>query len=201
MVMCREPVMRTPARGFSAAYLRRMDIRPGISCSAIEISLRPQSARLRSATLKAGAAAVRSIVAGVMCFKPHIDTSEYIDTIVPRSHGVNRKIAAHPGGHKSPAHRVASGAGGALRGRTARNPGHGTEHHLDSPGAVEACRISRGPPHRQEHLVPLQTGVWSVRAAHPLAAGYGGDSGRKARPGGPGAYSAQTAGQDPCFFR
>src|SRR5580658_6529289 len=66
MVMWSEPVMRTPARGFSAAYLRRMDIRPGISCSAIEISLRPQSARERSATLKAGAAAVRSIVAGVI---------------------------------------------------------------------------------------------------------------------------------------
>src|ERR1700679_2771943 len=97
MVMCSEPVMRTPASGFSAAYLRRIDIRPGISCSAIEISLRPQSARVRSATLKAGAAAVRSIVAGVMYLKPHIDTSEYIDTIVPSRHDVNRKIATHSG--------------------------------------------------------------------------------------------------------
>src|SRR6202789_1339386 len=51
MVMCREPVMRTPASGLSLAYLRRMDINPGISCSAMEISLRPQSARERSATL------------------------------------------------------------------------------------------------------------------------------------------------------
>src|SRR5690349_7957688 len=51
MVMCREPVTRTPCSGFSAAYLRRMDIRPGISCSAIEISLRPQSASDMSATL------------------------------------------------------------------------------------------------------------------------------------------------------
>jgi hypothetical protein len=47
--------------------------------------------------LKAGAAAVRSIVAGVMCLKPHIDTSEYIDTIVPSGHDVNRKIATHSG--------------------------------------------------------------------------------------------------------
>src|ERR1700722_19350894 len=115
MVMCSEPVMRTPASGFSAAYLRRIDIRPGISCSAIEISLRPQSARVRSATLKEGEAAVRSIVAGVMFKKPHIDTSEYIDTIVRNTHGVNRKIAAHLGRHKSPAHVVAFGAGGALR--------------------------------------------------------------------------------------
>src|ERR1700677_497256 len=113
MVMCSEAVIRTPARGLSAAYLRRIDIRPGISCSAIEISLRPQSARVRSATLKAGEAGVRSIVAGVML--PHIDTSEYIDTIVRNTHGVNRKIAAHLGRHKSPAHVVALGAGGALR--------------------------------------------------------------------------------------
>src|ERR1035438_2649803 len=51
MVMCSEPVMRTPARGLAAAYLFRIDTNPGISCSAIVISLRPQSARAMSATL------------------------------------------------------------------------------------------------------------------------------------------------------
>ena len=51
MVMCSEPVMRTPASGFCAAYLLRMAIRPGISCSAMAISLRPQSASDMSATL------------------------------------------------------------------------------------------------------------------------------------------------------
>jgi hypothetical protein len=51
MVMCSEPVTRTPASGFSAAYLLRIDIRPGISCSAMVISLRPQSASDMSATL------------------------------------------------------------------------------------------------------------------------------------------------------
>src|SRR5450759_3954108 len=51
MVMCSEPVTRTPCSGFPAAYFRRIDINPGISCSAIEISLRPQSARPMSATL------------------------------------------------------------------------------------------------------------------------------------------------------
>ena len=44
MVMCSEPVTRTPLSGFGGAYLPRMDIRPGISCSAMSISLRPQSA-------------------------------------------------------------------------------------------------------------------------------------------------------------
>jgi hypothetical protein len=52
MVMWSEPVTRTPASGFSCAYFRRMAIRPGISCSAMEISLRPHSASERSATLK-----------------------------------------------------------------------------------------------------------------------------------------------------
>ena len=51
MVMCSEPVTRTPFSGASGACLRRIDIRPGISCSAISISLRPQSASEMSATL------------------------------------------------------------------------------------------------------------------------------------------------------
>src|SRR5881275_1426411 len=52
IVMCSEPVMRAPLSGCSAAYFLRSDMSPGISCSASSISLRPYSARLRSATLK-----------------------------------------------------------------------------------------------------------------------------------------------------
>src|SRR5438477_3089634 len=51
MVMCNDPVTRTPWSGFSGAYFSRIAIRPGISFSAMEISLRPQSAREMSATL------------------------------------------------------------------------------------------------------------------------------------------------------
>ena len=51
MVMCSEPVTRTPLSGCCDAYLLRIAIRPGISCSAMSISLRPNSARLMSATL------------------------------------------------------------------------------------------------------------------------------------------------------
>ncbi len=51
-VMCREPVMRAPARGWASAYSLRIAMRPGISCSARVISLRPKAARERSATLK-----------------------------------------------------------------------------------------------------------------------------------------------------
>ena len=41
MVMCSEPAMRAPARGLSAPYRSRIAIRPGISCSARAISVRP----------------------------------------------------------------------------------------------------------------------------------------------------------------
>ena len=52
IVMCSEPVMRAPFSGWASAYSRRIAIRPGISCSASVISLRPKSASERSATLK-----------------------------------------------------------------------------------------------------------------------------------------------------
>jgi hypothetical protein len=50
-LMCSEPVTRTPASGLPAAYLLRIETRPGISCSAMLISFRPQSASDMSATL------------------------------------------------------------------------------------------------------------------------------------------------------
>ena len=50
-VMCRDPVTLAPARGLLVPYSARMAMRPGISCSARSISLRPNSARDRSATL------------------------------------------------------------------------------------------------------------------------------------------------------
>src|ERR1700720_3545436 len=52
MVMCKEPEMRAPLSGCCLAYSCRMAMRPGISVSAILISLRPQSARLKSLTRK-----------------------------------------------------------------------------------------------------------------------------------------------------
>src|ERR1035437_9410018 len=55
MVMCSDPVTRTPASGLPAAYLLRIDISPGISCSAMSISLRPNSAKPISATLYSAA--------------------------------------------------------------------------------------------------------------------------------------------------
>src|SRR5438067_5228437 len=62
IVMCSDPVMRAPASGCWDAYSSRVAIRPGISCSARVISLRPKSARERSATLKSAAVAVGVLV-------------------------------------------------------------------------------------------------------------------------------------------
>ncbi len=50
-VMCSEPAIFAPASGLLSPYCLRIAIRPGISCSASRISLRPNSARPRSATL------------------------------------------------------------------------------------------------------------------------------------------------------
>src|ERR1700735_849657 len=49
--MCKEPAMCAPRSGCPAAYSLRIAMRPGISVSAILISLRPQSASLRSFTI------------------------------------------------------------------------------------------------------------------------------------------------------
>ena len=46
-----EPVMRAPFRGWLAANSSRIAIRPGISVSASDSSLRPKSARPMSATM------------------------------------------------------------------------------------------------------------------------------------------------------
>ena len=49
--MCRQPAMRAPFSGLDVPYSSRIAIRPGISSSAMAISLRPHSAREMSFTL------------------------------------------------------------------------------------------------------------------------------------------------------
>src|SRR5512146_20322 len=51
IVMWRLPAMRAPFSGCWGPYFSRVAIRPGISFSAISISLRPKSASLISFTL------------------------------------------------------------------------------------------------------------------------------------------------------
>ena len=64
-VMCRLPMMRRPSSGFFWPKRSRSAIRPGISCSARRISLRPSSCRDRSATLKGRRPSLASIIAVV----------------------------------------------------------------------------------------------------------------------------------------
>src|ERR1700722_7119434 len=63
MVMCREPVMRAPRKGCCAANSWRIAISPGISVSAILISLRPQSARAKSLTKKSWVCLIAAFIA------------------------------------------------------------------------------------------------------------------------------------------
>ena len=51
IVICRQPAIRAPASGLDAPYSARTAIRPGISSSAMAISLRPHSASEMSFTL------------------------------------------------------------------------------------------------------------------------------------------------------
>ena len=47
--MCKEPVIRAPFNGCAVSYSLRIAISPGISVSAMAISLRPKSANVMSA--------------------------------------------------------------------------------------------------------------------------------------------------------
>jgi len=69
IVMWSDPVIRAPLSGCLSANSRRMAMSPGISCSASRISLRPNSANPRSATLKSALAAV------VLIFPPRSGSS------------------------------------------------------------------------------------------------------------------------------
>ena len=55
IVMCSEPAIRAPLSGWLGPYSVRSAISPGISVSAIAISLRPQSASEMSLTTWSGA--------------------------------------------------------------------------------------------------------------------------------------------------
>src|SRR5262249_46312839 len=61
IVMCSEPAMRAPLSGLLAPNSSRVAIRPGISVSAREISLRPKSARPMSFTMYSDAGAVMTV--------------------------------------------------------------------------------------------------------------------------------------------
>jgi len=65
IVMCRLPITRRPLSGCWLAYSARTAIRPGISCSASMISLRPHSAKERSRTLNSSSCAAEGRVGAV----------------------------------------------------------------------------------------------------------------------------------------
>src|SRR5512135_1365136 len=58
IVMCSEPAIRAPFNGCDFANSSRVAISPGISTSAMAISLRPQSASVMSLTTKSWCSAI-----------------------------------------------------------------------------------------------------------------------------------------------
>src|ERR1017187_5135185 len=195
MVMCSEPVTRTPERGFSTAYLRRMAIRPGISNSAMEISLRPQSASERSATLKS-VTVWFSVAVPILNFLVSINLDRLIlDNFY---YGVNPKIAEAGGGPEPAADPIDSGTGRAVRGGDSGDSGEGAEPDLDPPGAVETGGAGGRPAYGQERLLPLQ----GVGGADGIAA-TGGQRGPRsgAGPRGVAAGAAQAPGHDAALLR
>src|SRR5580700_2641236 len=62
MVMCRDPLILAPRNGCCAANSWRIAMRPGISVSAILISLRPQSANERSLTTKSEGYGIAALI-------------------------------------------------------------------------------------------------------------------------------------------
>ncbi|SKU20233.1 Uncharacterised protein [Mycobacteroides abscessus subsp. abscessus] len=71
--------MRAPLSGNTSAYSRRSAIRPGISCSARRISLRPNSASERSATLYSmplRTSATSSVIATSIKSLKHVNSAD-----------------------------------------------------------------------------------------------------------------------------
>ncbi|VUX46565.1 hypothetical protein DF3PA_240020 [Candidatus Defluviicoccus seviourii] len=66
MVMCREPAIRAPRSGRCGPNSSRQAIKPGISVSAISISLRPHSARAKSFTTQSVAGSTAGLADAVM---------------------------------------------------------------------------------------------------------------------------------------
>src|SRR5579863_7858899 len=128
MVMCSEPVTRTPASGLPAAYLLRIDTNPGISCSAMAISLRPQSAKAISATLYPKSVISRVVLAiQILLVSSHRDmlicnrTENHSST---RNYAVHRKNPARGRRPESSAHPAAAAQRGTVGRGDAGDSGH-----------------------------------------------------------------------------
>src|SRR4051812_1920937 len=130
--MCNDPVIRTPASGRCGAYFSRMAIRPGISCSATEISLRPQSARVISATLYSVAVRL-SVRVPIQYLKSII--SKNLDMLIDSVAAA--QIIAVARRSDTRANPAAARQRRTVRGRTAGHPDQRAEPDLDSLGATE----------------------------------------------------------------
>jgi hypothetical protein len=99
IVMCSEPVIRAPASGLAAEYSSRIAMRPGISVSAMAISLRPQAASPRSATLKSVkfSGLVRAFMVVPFVVEGGPERGGAVDRLVPvEAHGSRARFWFNP---------------------------------------------------------------------------------------------------------
>ena len=138
--------MRAPCSGRASAYSRRSSIRPGISCSARRISLRPNSASARSATAKSiplrSANAAGRVGSGVGGWRSWVQPPG-------RARARGSMGPDDPGaGTRSMRHAASTMSGGALRNGTAGRAWRtfGPLQRLSDPGRSCPSRIARAPP-------------------------------------------------------
>src|ERR1035438_601763 len=158
IVMCSDPVIRAPRSGCASAYSSRTAISPGISCSASLISLRPKSARDRSATLNGTDSAGMTLLSRVTDGSAPPTVRHRTAWAQPSGGFLNKRmldsVDAHHGGrsaarHISPDAPLPGIARPAAPGRagpgapTVRRPGRGGGGHGPGAGAAAGHQPGR----------------------------------------------------------
>src|SRR3984885_13527071 len=149
IVMCSEPVIRAPFKGCASAYSARIDIRPGISCSASVISLRPNSASERSATLKSALRAAVGLIAD-MTSSP-IGHVSALATETGRAWRITQPVAAllgRPGRYHTGIGRLEASALGERRLQLVENF---HRSWVDPPQGREVDRHEIAQQHERDH--------------------------------------------------
>ncbi|CAM5684882.1 hypothetical protein SVIOM342S_00878 [Streptomyces violaceorubidus] len=179
-VMCREPVTRAPASGWVSAYSLRIAIRPGISCSARVISLRPNAARERSATLKSCRLST-VVITGCSSGWVEVGTAD----LRGGGHRGAQKDTGMPAyAQRSPSEALSPSAGPSW---TARPPSAATSGSVPSYTAG-----ARRPPVRLRTLPARSTQGDDRAAGWSFSGRRAGWSGRRGSPRGRGPWRPRT---------
>ena len=176
--MCSEPVMRAPLSGCASAYSARVDMRPGISCSASSISLRPNGGEREVGDLVVGgggggvhATSVRGVVvvSRRWCFSCSQRSQSGTGTCSGRSASASSQssvaarsavVAAQPQGEGEVGEpdvvlgeQLAQGAQALQLGRAVEAVAGLRARGLDEPDALDVAQHARRPARGLRRLV------------------------------------------------